>query len=61
MDSKRDDSRYGYAIRVPLNEEERRELRVLAAQKGSSQGALLADMFRALVKHFRQTGTDSPT
>jgi hypothetical protein len=42
----RDQSRYGYAIRLPLNDREREALRMLAAQKNESQGAVIAEILR---------------
>jgi hypothetical protein len=43
---KRDQSKYGYAIRLPLNDREREALRILAAQKNESQGAVIAEILR---------------
>jgi hypothetical protein len=45
-DDKRDQSKYGYAIRLPLNDREREALRMLAAQKNESQGAAIAEILR---------------
>jgi hypothetical protein len=48
---KRDDSKYGYPIRLPLNDREREALRMLAAEKNESQGAVIAEILRkALVQ-----------
>ncbi len=44
--TKRDDSKYGYAIRLPLNDREREALRMLAAQKNESQGTVIAEILR---------------
>jgi hypothetical protein len=45
--TKRDHSKYGYAIRLPLNDREREALRMLAAQKNESQGTVIAEILRA--------------
>jgi hypothetical protein len=44
--SGRDQSKYGHAIRLPLNDREREALRLLAAQKNESQGAVIAEILR---------------
>jgi hypothetical protein len=43
---KRDDSKYGYAVRLPLNDRERDALRMLAAQRNESQGVVIAEILR---------------
>jgi hypothetical protein len=43
---KRDHSKYGYAIRLPLNDREREALRMLAAEKNESQGTVIAEILR---------------
>jgi len=44
--AKRDDSKYGYPIRLPLDDREREALRMLAAQKNESQGTVIAEIVR---------------
>jgi hypothetical protein len=43
---KRDQSKYGFAIRIPITDREREALRMLAAEKNESQGALIAEILR---------------
>jgi hypothetical protein len=51
---KRDDSKYGYPVRLPLDDREREALRMLAAEKNESQGAVIAEILRkALVQSGR--------
>src|SRR5438105_2134378 len=55
--NKRDHSKYGYAIRLPLNDREREALRMLAAEKNESQGAVIAEILR---KALTQSGWLKP-
>jgi hypothetical protein len=44
--TKLDHSKYGYAVRLPLNDREREALRMLAAEKNTSQGAVIVEILR---------------
>jgi hypothetical protein len=55
--TRRDHSKYGYAIRLPLNDREREALRMLAAEKNESQGAVIAEILR---KALTQSGWLKP-
>jgi hypothetical protein len=55
--NKRDHSKYGYAVRLPLSDREREALRMLAAEKNESQGAVIAEILR---KALMQSGWLKP-